>query len=68
MKLSGPNPLLPSRKIIQIAIAQISENSETECDGAIFALCDDGELFFMDKSRFGTWTVVPGVPQPKESK
>lgn len=41
------------RKIIQIAAAQTVENQLTQCEYAIFALCDDGTLWETNNRRGG---------------
>lgn len=35
----------PTSKIIQIAVAGVNNNSQTQCNAYIYALCEDGSLW-----------------------
>ncbi len=51
-----------SRKIIQIAT---TTGTEGGCD-FVYALCDDGTLWYLYNQTGATWRDLPDVPQPED--
>jgi len=55
-----------ARKIIQIALCGHNETMMTQSEFTLFALCDDGEVFFITNRELrdmAGWSVAPSIPQ-----
>lgn len=48
------------RKIVQIAVCGVNNTSQTQCDGFIYALCDDGTLW-MKSITSSNWEKEPPI-------
>lgn len=50
------------RKIIQISAVPVPNTSQTQCHAYIFALCDDGTLWFR-RDNGDMWQRESDIPQ-----
>lgn len=60
------------RKIVQIAAMGMAENAQTQCDGWVVALCNDGTVWWIDNRDAVTpgrprWSRLPSIPQRDEA-
>ena len=56
-----------ARKIIQVAVTGVVNNSITQCNHITVALCDDGSALYI-RDVDSEWSELPPVPQIKETK
>lgn len=52
-----------NRKIIQIQSTGVVENSQTQCEMIVIALCDDGTLWKTTNRNMEDWVQLWNVPQ-----
>ena len=51
------------RRIVQVAIAGVTENAATQCEALIVARCDDGTVWLRGNRGTTRWEQIPDVPQ-----
>lgn len=51
------------RKIVQIACCQVDCIASTQCSMQLYALCDDGTLWWKSDQHH-EWIECPEIPQP----
>jgi hypothetical protein len=56
-----------ARKIIQIAACGVANTASTQCDGYLFALCDDGSVWCQPNNSplWYSHSVIPDAPIPE---
>lgn len=52
------------RKIVQISVTGVVNNSSTQCNYVTAALCDDGTVWVIDDYADRGWLKYPDIPQP----
>ena len=57
------------RKIIQISSVPCGENDTSYNSAYLFALCDDGSIWKLERSKISPdWTKLPEIPKDEESQ
>lgn len=65
VKALGSAPFV--RRIVQISGVGVDNNSVTQCNAYLFALCNDGSVWRTNTSFYGEWLAMPPIPQDAAS-